>query len=160
MAQALQDLISRLERSHSAFCEGLVALGETDRLDVRLPSTGGTARELSALQIRTERIFRTFFMQLLHGADPVLDDQYLHMDAGGDAETSGTPLTRLVRLVESEREQTLTLLAHCTDSDLRRSGRTSTGGSETLEGAIIALAQHEGHHATQMLHLAQAAAGG
>lgn len=158
MPQTLQNLISRLERGHSAFCEALVTLGETDRLELRPDGGGRTPRELAAHILACERIARAGAERILREDDPQLEtNPFTKGDTSSLAEVVDLDLRRLVRLLESEREQTLALLARQSRADLDRMARLPDGNRGTLQTWLEMLATHDGEHTQQLIELLHAA---
>lgn len=158
MTETLTDLVSRLERAHSAFCEALVELGETDRLDERPRAGEWTAREVTAHQVNSERLMRAIAGQReVQGAvNPEI--RVLEGETGSMAEFEGQTLARLVRLLESERESTLAVLTHDTDADLsRQRGRAPSGEELTLGRVLAMLVAHQGRHTAQLTAMLRAA---
>jgi uncharacterized damage-inducible protein DinB len=150
MTETVTDLVSRLERAHSAFCESLVELGETDRLDERPGEAAWNAREVTAHQINTERWLRGFAERDAGRATE--DEPHLpEREAGAMTDFEAAPLPQLVRLLEAERELTLTLLAHKTDADLGRlCGTAPWGEALTLGRCLNVLAGHQSRHTAQL----------
>ena len=151
MRETVTDLVSKLERAHSAFCEALVELGETDRLDERPQPGEWNAREVAAHQMTAERWMRGVAANAQGAAGPPFDAPFPEGEIGFPKEIAGQPLTALVRLLESERELTLVLLAHSSDADLTRPiGPGPSGEQLTLGGWLTAIAGHESRHTAQL----------
>lgn len=155
MAESPADLVSKLERAHSTFCESLVELGETDRLDTRPCPDEWTAREVAMHEIGLERFVQRFATRICAESDPVLDEDFKDGEMPPMAEFERLPLSVLVQVLESERQKTLELLAHSTDADLRRHGRTASCRDVTLADLFRALAGHEDRHTAQLAAILQ-----
>ena len=160
MTETLTDLVSKLERAHSAFCEVLVELGETDRLDERPQAGEWSAREVTAHQVNSERLLRAIAEAGRTDRAANSEVRVVEGETGSMAEFDGATLARLVRLLESERESTLALLAHATDADLGHECGMAPWGEELTLGRVLAvLVAHQGRHTAQfsaMLRTARA----
>lgn len=157
MTRELSDIVSMLERTHATFCETLVTLGETDRLDERPADGGWSAREVSAHQINRERWTRLAAERIVSEPSPELTSAGpADSEIGPMSEVTNHPVSELVSLLEIERDRTLDLLEYCTDADLLRAGK-SPAGELTLEACLEALISDEREHARQLTRLLQSA---